>query len=187
MSGVEHRPLALVGLRASGKSTLAPLLAARLGRRALDLDQLLVRSAVEGGLVPAGSGPGAALSELGEARFRQLELEVLEQALTEREVVIACGGGVVETERAREALAGSALVVWLDPPLATLAERLERDPGDRPPLTDASDAAGEVERIASRRRPWFEALASIRVDLPASPESLAEEILGRLRSWGSRG
>jgi shikimate kinase len=187
VTGVGDRPVALVGLRASGKSTVAPLLAAHLGARALDLDGLLARRAAQRGLVAPGSGPGRTLVALGEPGFRQLELEVLEEALSERAVVIACGGGVIEAEGARAALARSARVVWLDPPLSTLVARLERDPGDRPPLSGATDAAGEVERIASRRRPWFEALAWARIDGVAAPERIAEEIAGRLRSSASRG
>lgn len=80
-------PIALVGLSGAGKSTVAPLIAARLGISAIDLD-----AAVE----EAGGASVAALFVAeGEAAFRDREEKALERALQRGPCVIACGGGLV--------------------------------------------------------------------------------------------
>src|SRR5437867_561127 len=86
-------PVALVGLSGAGKSAVAPLLAARLGRTSEDLDARIESEA------------GARVVELfergGEPEFRRLEERALERAIERGAGVIACGGGAVTSAGAR--------------------------------------------------------------------------------------
>lgn len=175
-------PIALVGLRASGKSTLGPVLAERSGRGFVDLDTAILELAIDRGLVGPEATVGAVLSGLGEPAFRDLETEALTSTIAgSADVVIACGGGVVARAASRRALEGCT-VIWLDPPLGTLVSRLRDEPGDRPPLLGSGDAADELAELDRRRRPYFEALASIRsvatVDPDRSARALAEYLRG---------
>src|ERR1700691_5444255 len=65
--------VALVGLRGSGKSTLGPEIACRLGVPFYELDALVARE--------AGMPLGTIFEMHGEAWFRRLELEVLRKFL----------------------------------------------------------------------------------------------------------
>src|SRR5262245_46879676 len=100
------RPVALIGLSGAGKSTVAPLLAARLDGEAIDLD-----ARIEG---VAGCSVAEVFATRGETEFRRLESEALANAVTEGASVIACGGGVVESAAARRLLRERCRSVWLE-------------------------------------------------------------------------
>ena len=128
------RPVALVGLPGSGKSTVARHLAERLGWRWVDLDERI--EAVTGQSIPE-------LFERGEEHFRTVETEVLRGVLAvPTEVVVATGGGIVGSAANRATLASRSTVVWLDVDVGVLAKRLSADATDRPLLT------GTIERLS---------------------------------------
>jgi shikimate kinase / 3-dehydroquinate synthase len=101
------RHLALIGFMGSGKTTLAPKVAARLGRRVVDADRL-----IEGRIQLR---IGEFFAKRGETEFRVAEAALLREALSSGEpAVLDLGGGVVKTPTARDALAVGAFVVLLD-------------------------------------------------------------------------
>jgi shikimate kinase/3-dehydroquinate synthase len=151
---------------AAGKSAAAAAVAERLGVEAKDADSLIEQQLGE---------PIAAFFEReGEAEFRrreqQLVLGLLERPGTDP-AVIALGGGAVESERVREALAGH-LCVWCRVDEETAWERASR--GDERPL--AADRDGFARRFAARR-PLYESLA--RAVLPSS----AREAAAKAAPW----
>lgn len=148
----------LIGLRASGKSTLGAALAAHLGSAFVDLDNLTA------GLLGASTA-GDAFRSAGEEAFRAAEVRALASACNEAPQVIALGGGTPIAPGAAafiDALRQSqrCVVVFLDPPLATLTARLAADAGNRPSLTGRG-VVDEVDEIARRRRPLYAALADL--------------------------
>src|SRR5271165_7576188 len=80
------RRIYLTGLLGSGKSTVAPLIAARLGWSWVDLDGEIERR--ENATI-------AALFERGEASFRAAETSALAAVSQSEPMVVATGGGVV--------------------------------------------------------------------------------------------
>jgi len=172
---LDGRPVALLGLRGSGKTTVGRLLAARLGRPFLDLDEELVTWARHAG-EPARSA-GELLASRGERRFRELESDVLRRVLEPRpRLVVATGGGVVDREDNRVWLERVAWCVWISVPIEVLERRLALDPGDRPALTGLAPAT-ELRHLLARRAPLLEALADLVVEAgDAGPEELADRI-----------
>ena len=67
------RGIALIGLSGAGKSTVAPLLAARVGGAWIDLDRSVEET--------SGRAVAALIESRGEAAFRDLECEALRHAL----------------------------------------------------------------------------------------------------------
>lgn len=154
------RPLALVGLRASGKSTVGRALAERLGRPFVDLDDALAQRFGE-----TGEGAGAVLRRVGEPRFRELEREVLRDALGRSDgPVIGTGGGVVERADNRADLVSNCHGIWLRAAPELLVRRLSRDATDRPPLTEL-DPAAEVHALGERRAPLYAEVAEVTIDV----------------------
>jgi shikimate kinase len=175
------RTIALIGLRASGKSSVGRALASRLGRGFVDLDDEIVRAASPHGSI------GAAFVALGEAAFRDLEARTLERVLAQNEaIVLATGGGVVERAANRMLLEHRALVVWLQVDVPELQRRLRADPTPRPPLL-GSDAVKEVPLIAARREPFYGLVAHLEIEAGAgSAAEVAERISTSLASAGLR-
>src|SRR5438874_12765383 len=101
----------LVGPRGSGKSTVAQLLAARLGWDWVDADAELEAR--------CGRSIREVFAEEGEQGFRQHEAEVLAELGRRSNVVIATGGGAVLREDNRERLRRGG-VVWLTARVDTL-------------------------------------------------------------------
>ncbi|MGL4422537.1 MAG: shikimate kinase [Gemmataceae bacterium] len=164
--------LALVGYRGCGKSTIGPILAARLGWDFLDADGELVRR--------RGQTIREIFNQHGEAAFRDAESQLLEEVLQRPNLVLATGGGVILREENRERLRSAAYVVYLELSAAELWERIQADPqtlAQRPNLTAAGGLA-EVEELLARRQPAYASTAHLQISAGGlSPEALADAIL----------
>jgi shikimate kinase/3-dehydroquinate synthase len=174
LAGATSRPVVLVGLPGSGKSTVARWLAERLGIDALDADEAYAER--------FGEPPATAIRRDGEAAFRTRESALLESLLAPPAPggparVIAAGGGVVEVEENRRLLAERAWVVWLRVETELAVARIVGS-GDRPLLGD--DPASALARLAKRRSGWYREVAKCAVDASARPE-----VLGALVAAGS--
>ena len=146
--------LVLIGLMGAGKTTVGRECARRLGRAFVDTDDLVQHTAhmtVEG-----------IFAEGGEARFRQIEHDVVADVCASPEpLVIACGGGTVLEPENRRALRGAGVVVWLRAPTETLLARVG-DGSTRPLLRD--DPAAALARLDRLREPTYVAAAHACVD-----------------------
>jgi shikimate kinase len=146
------RNIVLIGMRASGKTTLGRELALRLGRPFTDLDDEVAAL--------CGRPADELLAQDGERAFRAVEARVLRSAAALRGHVIATGGGAVLHGEAFAALAATGTVVWLSADPGTLLARGARAP--RPALTGRGPA-GEVAELLSQREPLYRAAAQIVV------------------------
>ena len=173
----DPRPIALVGLRCVGKTSVGRALARQLALVFVDLDDETVRAS---GLDLPGAG--ALLAQVGEPRFRAFEQLALEQVLQRGDArVLATGGGVVERASNRELLRASTRCVWLRAGLEVLSARLERERASRPALLGL-DPAAEIEATARRREPLYRELAQLTLDVGTlTPEALARSIARELR------
>lgn len=180
------RPLALVGMRCAGKTMTGWVLARRLDRRFVDLDDEVVRFARHAG--HAVSSIAELLGEAGLATFRELEADVLKKLLEPApRIVLATGGGVVERPDNRAWLARVPCTVWLSVPLEILSARMRAGATNRPPLRPAllggEDPVAELPALLARREPYYRATAELVVECGEEPpDALAERILQELGS-----
>ena len=165
------RRVVLTGFMGSGKSTVGPLVAARLGWRFIDADNVIEAEA------------GATIAEIfrrdGEAAFREREHATILRLLGEEELVLALGGGAIEHTATREALTGTdrTLLVHLDVALETTVARCGGTDHVRPILADRAN----LESRYSRRRPLYRrADVSIAVDA-LTPDEVASAVAEALR------
>lgn len=90
---VEHlvsghlRNIILIGMPGSGKSTVAAALGAELGREVLEADDLIAQR--------TGMSIPDIFARYGEARFRELETEVLADCGKRSGIILSTGGGCV--------------------------------------------------------------------------------------------
>ncbi len=152
------RQVVLVGLMGTGKSTVGTLVAARTGRRFVDVDLVITAE--------TGKTVRELWEEGGEAAYRGLESEtVLRVLAAETPSVLAAQAGAVLDPAVRTALAGH-LVVWLRTDPTTLAGRVRPD-DHRPLLGD--HPAETLAAMAHDRSDLYRAVATATVDTDGRP------------------
>jgi shikimate kinase len=164
----------LVGYRGTGKTTVARLLAERLGWSWLDADAVL--EARFGRSIPD------IFAADGEAAFRLMEASILEDLCQLEKHVIATGGGVVLSAANRKRMRQTGRVVWLVADVDTICARLETDSvsgKQRPPLTVGGRA--EVEKLLRVREPLYRACADVIIETARRPAAeIVEEAIRAL-------
>jgi shikimate kinase len=182
----------LIGPRASGKTTVARLIAGQLQWTAIDADEMIEQR--------SGQSIQEIFASEGEQGFRDRESCLLAELcglpghrapageLSNRSSetspppaghVVSTGGGVVLRESNRDLLRRSGWVVWLTADVDTLWQRLQGDPataGRRPVLTVGGRE--EVAQLLRVREPLYRACAHLMVQTAGrGPEEIAAEIL----------
>ena len=167
--------LTLIGYRATGKTTLARLLAQRLGWDWIDADVEIERR--------AGKAIARIFAEDGEPAFRDLEAAAIADLCRRTRLVIAAGGGAPMRPETREVMRAAGKVVWLTARPETILARMSGDAttaSRRPALTDRTGLE-EILHLLAKREPIYRQTAHMEVDTEGrTPEQLADEILGRL-------
>lgn len=161
----EKENIVLIGMPASGKSTVSRILADKLGRERLDTDELIVDKAKK------------SITEIfaseGEGRFRATEHEVALEASKRSSVVIATGGGIILNPENMKALRQNGRIYFIDRPLSALV------PTDDRPLS--SDRASIEKRYAERYE-IYKAMADVVIDADCDAECVASKILEDFKS-----
>ncbi len=168
-----RRPqVALVGLRGTGKTTVGRVVAARLGWRFADVDDVVEAD--------AGMTVADIFRREGEAGFRARESAALAAVFDGDRVVVATGGGAVLAAANRDLLRRAGLVAWLTADPAVLAARLAGDPlsTTRRPALTGLPAADELAALLAARAGFYRAVATVTVPAGSdSPEVVADAIL----------
>ncbi|MFG0331952.1 MAG: shikimate kinase [Maioricimonas sp. JB049] len=167
--------ITLTGYRGTGKSSVAPLLADRLGWGWIDADAEIERR--------AGQSISDIFAAEGEPGFRRLERAVMVDLLSRNRLVVASGGGAILDEQTRRDMRQAGPVVWLEAEVDTILARMGTDEtttSRRPALTE-HDPRAEVEQLLAVRGPLYEAVATIRVETDdRTPEQIVDHIFNEL-------
>jgi shikimate kinase len=171
----KNRNVFLIGLMAVGKTTVGRHLAAELGLKFFDADQLIEER--------AGADVSWIFDVEGEAGFRDREVQVIDDLTRLSGVVVATGGGAVLRPENRRHLAERGTVIFLETPIERLLDRTRYD--RKRPLLRGGNARATLERLFRERGPLYESIASYRFcGDRRSAKALAEEIAVRLRADG---
>ena len=165
----------LTGYRATGKTTVAGLIAQALGKETIDADVYLEEQ--------AGMTIAEIFAEEGEQGFRNRETDVVKKLAGRENIVVALGGGAIVREENREALQGRGITVWLMASATVIFERMNTDPltGQRRPDLTAVGGLEEVRSLLTQRTPLYQAVADFMVDTEQlSPEGVAAEIVSKV-------
>jgi shikimate kinase len=170
----------LIGPRGSGKSTVAALLAERLGMTWVDADALLEQQ--------AGQTIRAIFATEGEAGFRHREAELLAElchgSVSRAGQVIATGGGVVLRGENRRLLRQAGFVVWLTADIDTLWRRISEDVSTRERRPNLGvGGREEVAQVVADREPLYRECAHLTIDSSQqTPEQAVDQIVAAVNA-----
>lgn len=141
--------VALTGFMASGKTTFGRAAAERLGWAFVDLDELIAaRHGTPAEIFAAG----------GEGRFREIESQMLDEALAaEHDTVLALGGGTILREENLHLLKEHATLIWLDTSFDIILQEIEN--AERPVVKGLPTEG--IRALYDARRPLYAAAAGI--------------------------
>jgi len=144
-----HKKIFLVGFMGCGKSKMGKVLASKLNKTFIDLDELVaLRNQMS-------------ISELfinfGENGFREKEKEVLQQSAFADDAVIATGGGTSCFFDNMDWMNQNGLTIFIDTPVKVLADRLVNARVERPLLKGKSyeELVNFIEMKLVERRPFY--------------------------------
>jgi shikimate kinase/3-dehydroquinate synthase len=166
--------IVLIGFSTTGKSQVAIGVAQLLGWDFIDTDSEIVKL--------AGKEIPQIFSEDGEEYFRRLESQLVQQACSRENIVIASGGGAVLDPQNQEMMTSNGVVVLLEAKPETIYERLvqdrERSGGVRP-LLEVADPLDRIRSLKASRLPYY-AIAdwTVHTDNLTIPEVCREVVRG---------
>ena len=173
--------MVLTGFMGAGKSTLGARVAQELGWRFVDLDEEIVRAEQQ--------SIADIFDTAGEASFRKLENIALTMALKQDRLVLALGGGALETEANRRLLADdpATLLLYLAAPLEILIARCEQQAQLQPqaahrPVLEKREVLRE--RFL-RRKPLYESAHWTIETTAQEPDAIVQAVLARWREHTS--
>lgn len=163
--------LALVGLPGSGKTTVGRQLARRLGLPFEDSDQVIEQR--------LGRSIRDYFATDGEAQFRDIEQQVIDELTQLPAGVLATGGGVVMRAANRNALHTRCHVIYLRSLPEELYRRLRHD--RTRPLLQVDDPLQRLRDLYAQRDPWYRETAHLSVEIGSpSVAVLVNEIVTAL-------
>lgn len=157
----EMQNIILIGMPGCGKSTIAQALGKMTGRKVTDLDELFTCT--------YAVSPEECIRSLGEAKFREMETEVIRSAGKGSGGILATGGGCVTCPENYPLLHQNGRIVWIRRDLSCL-ETAGR------PLSQKTGA----REMYQKRKPMYEAFADFIEENTDSPQDAASRILKTL-------
>ncbi len=161
------RFIVLVGMPGAGKSTVGPLVAARLGWAFVDLDAAIERE--------AGRSVAGIFEAEGEVGFRARERAATLRAAAAAPLVISAGGGWMVDPSNPEALGDGLVTVYLRVSAGEALGRLAQQVASRPLLRTADPDRAWRELLERREAIYLQSNHTLAVD-SMSPGQIAHTI-----------
>ncbi len=162
--------ITLVGMMGSGKSTVAPLVAAELKRPVIEVDALIEKQEK----MPIGE----IFIAKGEAYFRRVECGLISHLVKTPPAVLSLGGGAFMWEATRQLLLAQTVVFYLSATLDSLCSRVQSGAASRPLLSMSGLTLQETMKELLERRGLYYGLAHYRIETDLhSPAEVAKSIV----------
>jgi XRE family aerobic/anaerobic benzoate catabolism transcriptional regulator len=140
-------PIALLGVRGAGKSTVGAALARRLGVAFVELDQRIEQA--------AGLPLGELFALHGEIYYRRIEREALTQLLADPSpMVLATGGSIVNDATNYALLRARCRTIWLHAGAEDHWNRVVAQ-GDQRPMAENPHAFAELRALLAARQALY--------------------------------
>lgn len=159
----------LIGMRGSGKSTIAKKLSRKLNKPYAEVDKLIAEKARIS--IPE------MVRRYGWEYFRELEAQMTKDICQNTDMIIATGGGVVTRPENVETIKQAGKVIYLKAQISTLLHRVGIDP-NRPALTNKKNLKEEMTEVLRQREELYESTANLIIDTDKkTTRQIVEEIV----------
>lgn len=164
-----------MGFMASGKSRIGRLLSDRLSWTFYDTDDLIIEK--------AGNMPIPEIfSQFGEAKFREIEKEVVREVANLEQTVISLGGGAVVDPENWQTITASGTTICLSYPPEIIERRVSRK--NNRPLLQLPTREERLERIGEllkkRESAYQKADLILHLNVEIDAERVADSIAAYL-------
>ena len=165
--------VALIGFMGVGKTVVGEALAKKLNKEFVELDSLIERK--------AGKSITEIFQQNGEIAFRALEIEVTKEVAKGKNLVIACGGGLVLNKINIDRLRNESIIVYLTASPRVILKRILNN-GEERPLLKTPNKALEIQELLKFRKPFYERAADIKINTSKLDiDSVTEQIISKLK------
>ena len=166
--------IVLTGFMATGKTEISKALCTLTDRKYIDTDQMIENA--------EGISINEIFAQYGEEYFRKAEKEAVKKAASEKNAVIATGGGVVLDKENIDILRKSSVIINLHPDFEVIKERLKKASATRPLLQNQS--IEDVRKRFDARLPFYANCdEKVHIVSGKTPLEFAKEILEIMKKY----
>ncbi len=158
--------IVLIGMPSAGKTTIGKMLQERLGKKFIDLDDMIIEKA--GKTIPE------IFQESGESGFRAIETEVAIEASKMNNMIIATGGGAIKHKVNMDFLRLNGITIYIDRDVDKL---ISSDPNR--PLSSSKQA---LQQMHEERSPLYQKYAAYVADNNTDIEKTVDDIVNAYHS-----
>lgn len=171
----QKKPIYLIGMMGSWKTTAGKLLAEKLGLSFTDIDDKIKEE--------EGKSIREIFEQEGKQYFRELETEMLKKVSKSRNSIIATGGGIILNETNREIMTRTGFVIMLEANPESIAQRIN-NVKKRPVLQSDQPLLPQLESIWSERKPFYEKAADITIETnDLTPAMVVEKLAKTVKEF----
>jgi len=165
--------IVLIGYRGTGKSHVGSLLGKHFGRQVVSMDEEIVKT--------AGMPIPQIVEKFGWPKFRDLETDQARKLAGLDQLIIDCGGGVIERPENTEILRQNGQLFWLQASVESIIGRIKHD-NQRPALVEGKTFTEEVAEVLQHRTPLYRAAAQYQIDTDnRTAQQVAEQVINLLQ------
>lgn len=164
---LENLNLVLIGLPATGKTTISSKLASCLNLEHIDTDEEIEKN--------IGMSIKEFFNLYGENKFREIEHNVIQEVFKNKGKVISLGGGSLILEKNRNIIMRNSIIIFLNRDLSFIKEN-KRAYIDRPLLVDENS----INKLYQERISTYKQCLDIEIDTNSTILNTINEILTKL-------
>lgn len=169
--------IVLIGFMGTGKSTVGKILAEKLHKDFIEMDDFISQKANK--TIPE------IFAQDGEIKFRELEMCISKELSEKKNVIISAGGGLILNKLNIDYLKKKSIIVLLQANPAEIFKRISKDGKEKRPLLDNNDPVKEIKSLLDYRQYYYNNAAEITISTNnKDPDQIALEIIGKLMVEG---
>ncbi len=162
--------IVLIGFMGSGKTTVSKILAKKLNKEVIEMDDLILELSKRNSI-------SEIFEKDSEIKFRELEIQVAKTVAAQKNVVISTGGGVVMNKIIIDYFSENGKIVYLETGFDIVEKRLKGEK-DKPLFKNILKA----RKLFEFRKPLYDYFSEYMVNTNSkTPDEVADEIIQKLQ------